>query len=166
MAKTIDNICKLCDILEYKQHEKYGYIRLLAQSIFDEVSKYMKRKSEDYSYELCFTSQDLRLLSKAIGDTFKRWDDIMNPEKQIKKLSKDMLIIKEEKKKVIDMNKYMERALPIMEYRRDYTQVLTELRSIIEYHAVFLYYLEEVSNDEFALKYTERLVKEEIHKEG
>lgn len=164
MTKLLDNICKLQDILEFKREKEYRYIRPLAQSIFNEVHRHMARKSEDYSYELCFTSQDLRLTAKAISDTFKRWDDIMNPEKQIKKLSKDMLIIKEEKKKVIDMNKYIERALPIMEYRRDYTQILTELRSLLEHHSVFLYYLEEVSNDEFALKYTERLTKEEIVK--
>lgn len=159
MSKIIDNICKLCDILEFKQTEKYGYMRQLAQSIFNEVHRHMGKKSTDYSYNLDFTSQDLRQLAKAIGDTIKRWDDIMNPEKQIKKLSKEMLTIKEEKKQIIDMNKFTEKTIPVMAYRRDYIQILTELRSLLEYHSVFLYYLEEVSNDEFALKYTERLTK-------
>lgn len=160
MSKIQDNICKLCDILDKKDYDKLGYTRQLSQAIFDELHKYMTRKSKDNKYELDFTSQDLRIAAKSISDAFKRWDDIMNPEKQIKRLSKEMLVIKEEKKKVIDMNKYMERVLPIMRYRRDYAQGLNELRSLLEYHAVFLYYLEEVSNDEFALKYTERLINE------
>ena len=55
------------------------------------------------------------------------------------------------------MNKFMEKTLPIMAYRRDYIQPLTELRSLLEYHAVFLYYIEEISPDDFARTYTERL---------
>lgn len=143
--------------MELKQYEKLGYIRQISQKIFDEVHRHMKRKSENYSYELEFTSQDLKETAKAITDTFKRWDNIMNPEKQIKKLAKNALIIKEEKKKVIDLNKFMAETLPIMRYRRDYTQLLTELKSLLEYHAVFLYYIEDVGNDQFALKCTERL---------
>ena len=156
MSNLLDNICKIRDILELKQYEKLGYIRQISQKIFDEVHRHMKRKSENYSYQLEFTSQDLRETAKAITDTFKRWDNIMNPEKQIKKLAKNALIIKEEKKKVINLNNYMDEVLPIMRYRRDYTQVLTELRSLLEYHAVFLYYIEDVSNDEFSIKCTER----------
>ena len=44
-----------------------------------------------------------------------------------------------------------------MTYRRDNIQILTELRSLLEYHSVFLYFLEEASGDELALKYTERV---------
>ena len=86
MSKIIDNICKLRDILEYKDYKKLGYIRQLCQSIFDEVHRNMARKASDYSYNLDFTSQDLRETAQAISDTFKRWDNIMCPEKQIKKL--------------------------------------------------------------------------------
>jgi hypothetical protein len=35
-------------------------------------------------------------------------------------------------------------------------QALTEFLSLVEYHAVFLYMVEEASNDKFALEYTER----------
>lgn len=159
MTKLLDNICKIRDILEFKQYDKLGYIRQLSQSIFDEVHRNMARKSNDYNHELEFTSQDLRETAKAISDTLKRWEDIMNPTKQIKKLSRNALLLKEEKKKVINLNDYMAEVLPIMKYRRDYTQILTELLSLLEYHSVFLYFIEEVSNDEFALKYTERVVK-------
>ena len=136
MSKLLDNICKIRDILEYKQYNKLGYIRQLSQSIFDEVHRNIKRKATDYSYQLEFTSQDLRETSRAISDTFKRWDNIMCPEKQIKKLAKNT----EDNK--VDMNPFFTEVIPIMQYRRDYTQVLTELRSLLEYHAVFLYYIE------------------------
>lgn len=157
MTKLLDRICELRDIMEQKKYNELGRARMLCDTLFKELHLHMTRKSKDYSYELDFTSQDLRETAKAITDTFKRWDNIMNPEKQIKKLAKDALILKEEKKKVIDLNKLMAEALPIMEYRRDYTQILTELLSLLEYHSIFLYYIEDVSNDEFSINYTERL---------
>ena len=150
MSKLLDNICKIRDILEYKQYNKLGYIRQLSQSIFDGVHRNIKRKASDYSYQLEFTSQDLRETAQAISDTFKRWDNIMNPEKQTKKIAKNADGDR------IDMNPFFEEAIPIMQYRRDYTQVLTELRSLLEYHAVFLYYIEEASEDE-VIKYIKRL---------
>lgn len=150
MSNIIDNICKLRDILEYKQYNRLGYVRSLSKQIFDEVHRNLKRKASDYSYKLDFTSQDLRETAQAIADTLKRWDNIMNPDKRIKKLAKDA------KDAVIDLNPFFNEVIPIMEYRRDYIQPLTELRSLLEYHAVFLYYIEEDSNDEM-LKYMERL---------
>ena len=150
MTKTIDNICKLLDILEYKQYDKLGYVRQLSQAIFDSVHRNIKRKVNDYSYELDFTSQDLRQTAQAITDTFKRWDNLMCPEKNIKKL------IKSVKDKKLDLAPFINQTLPIMTYRRDYVQTLTELRNLLEYHSVYLYFLEEASNDEFALKYSKR----------
>lgn len=159
MTKLLDNICKIRDILEFKQYDKLEYIRQLEPAIRDEVHRNMARKSDDYNHELVFTSQDLRETAKAISDTLKRWEEIMNPTKQIKKLSKNALLLKEERKKVINLNDYMAEVLPIMRYRRDYAPILTELLSILEYHSVFLYFIEDVSNDEFSIKYTERVVK-------
>lgn len=150
MSKLLDNICKIRDILEFKQYNKLGYIRQLSQNVFDEVHRNIKRKASDYSFKLDFTSQDLRETAQAISDTFKCWDNIMNPEKRTKKLAKDA------KDNTIDLNPFFEEAIPIMQYRRDYTQVLTELRSLLEYHAVFLYYIEEASEDQM-IKYMERL---------
>lgn len=151
MSNLLDNICKLRDILEYKDYKKLGYIRQLSQKIFDSVHHQIAKKAKDYSYELDFTAQDLRETAKVITDTFKRWDNIMSPDKNIKKLKKT---IKDNK---LSLDNFMNEVLPIMEYRRDYTQVLTELRSLLEYHSVYLYFIEEASNDEFALKYSERL---------
>ena len=151
MSKVIDNICKLRDILENKDYQKFGYIRQLCQNIFDEVHKHMRRKSEDYSYELDFTAQDLRETAQAISDTFKQWDNIMCPEKNIKKLIKNVADGK------LDLNPFTEATIPVMALRRDNIQVLTELRSLLEYHSVFLYFLEEASNDKFALTCTKRI---------
>lgn len=159
MTKLLDRICELRDILEQKKYNELGRARMLCDSLFKELHLHMTRKSKDYSYELDFTSQDLRETAKAISDTLKRWEEIMNPTKQIKKLAKDALLIKEENKKVINLNNYMTEVLPIMRYRRNYAPMLTELLSILEYHAVFLYYIEDVSNDNFAINFTERVVK-------
>ena len=93
MSKLLDNICKIRDILEYKQYNKLGYIRQLSQSIFDEVHRNIKRKASDYSYQLEFTSQDLRETAQAISDTFKRWDNIMNHEKKTKKSARLALFL-------------------------------------------------------------------------
>ena len=159
MSNLLDRICKLRDILEKKQYDKLKYIRQLEPAIRDEVHHNIARKSEDYNHELVFTSQDLRETAKAISDTLKRWEDIMNPTKQIKKLSKNALLFKEEHKKVINLNNYMDEVLPIMRYRRDYAHSLITFKSLLEYHAVFLYYIEDVSDDNFAINYTERVVK-------
>lgn len=151
MAKVIDNICKLRDILENKNYGKLKYARGLIQSIFDEVHRHMARKSVNYSYELDFTSQDLRETAQAISDTLKRWDNIMCPEKNIKALLKSVNNGK------LNFDKFTNDTLPIMALRRDNIQMLTELRSLLEYHSVFLYFLEEASNDKFALTCTKRL---------
>ena len=85
MSNLLDNICKLRDILENKDYKKLGYIRQLSQAIFDGIHINIKRKATDYKYELDFTAQDLRETARAITDTFKRWDNIMCPDKNIKK---------------------------------------------------------------------------------
>lgn len=151
MSKVIDNICKLRDILENKDYEKFGYVRQLCQSIFDEVHKHMRRKSEDYSYNLDFTSQDLRETAQAITDVFKSWDYIMSPDENIRMLLHNI------KDKKLNLDPFIQATIPIMAYRRDNIQVLTELKNLLEYHSVFLYFLEEASNDKFALSCTQRL---------
>lgn len=40
--------------------------------------------------------------------------------------------------------------------KKENSQALTELLNLVEFYAVFLYMVEEASNDKFALKYTER----------
>lgn len=151
MAKITDKICKLRDILENKDYKQLLYCQKLIKDIFGEVHRNMSRKSTDYNYQLEFTSQDLRELAQDISTTFKRWDDKLCPEKNIKALLKTV----EDGK--LSFEKFTDETIPYMKYRRDNIQVLTELRNLLEYHAVFLYFLEEASNDELALKYTKRI---------
>ena len=151
MAKITDKICKLRDILENKDYNQLKYSQKLIADIFGEVHRNMARKSLDYNYQLEFTSQDLRELAQDISATFKRWDDELCPEKNIKALLKTVEGGK------LSFEQFTNETLPYMAYRRDYIQILTELRSLLEYHSVFLYFLEEASGDELALKYTERV---------
>lgn len=147
----MDSICFMRDVLEYKQWEKLPYCRKHMTRIFNDVHRHLKKKSENYKHELDFTAQDLRELAQAISDTFKRWDTELSPEKNIKRMKKENL-----KDNTIDLEPYLNRSLPIMTLRRDYVQELTELRSLMEHHSVYLYFLEEASRDEFALRCTER----------
>lgn len=151
MGRLIDAICRIRDVLENKNYKKLAYCRRDIQTIFDEVHRNIRRKTMDYKYKLDFTAQDLRELAQNISDTFKRWDGEMNPEKNIKKILKEDII-----GNTVNFEPYITRITPVMEYRRDYAQVLTELRSLMEHHATYLYFLEEASKDEIALKYTER----------
>ena len=150
MAKITDNICKLRDILETKDYSKLKYSYKLIKDIFCEVHRHMAKKSVDYKYELEFTSQDLRELAQDISTAFKRWDDKLCPEKNIKALLKTVVGGK------LNFEEFTNNTIPFMEYRRDNIQLLTELRSLLEYHAVFLYFLEETSKDKIALECTER----------
>lgn len=151
MAKITDKICKLRDILENKDYKQLTYSYKLIQDVFGEVHRNMSRKSVDYSYQLEFTSQDLRELAQDISTTLKRWDDKLCPEKNIKALLKTV------KGGKINFTHFTDESILYMKYRRDYIQILTELRSLLEYHSVFLYFLEEASQDELALKYTKRI---------
>lgn len=151
MSNLMDNICKLRDILENKDYKKLVYSKRIIETIFEEIHRHMGRKSLDYKYELDFTSQDLRETAQAISDTFKDWNNLLQPEKNIK------LLLKNVENGKLNFDKFTNEVLPIIEFRRDNTQLLTELRSLLEYHSVFLYFLEEASQDKFALTYTKRL---------
>lgn len=161
MSKIIDNICKLRDLLENKDiyfiSRKLGFYRGIIQAIFDEVHRNLAKRTLEYEqsdevkHELDFTSQDLRELAQDIRNVFKKWENEMNPEKNIKALLKTV------KNGKLDTRPFTETKTKIMAARRDYMQPLMELLNLIEYHSVFLYMLEIASNDEFAIKYTERL---------
>ena len=155
MSKIIDNICRARDILQIRDiselNKKLKFQRGLFQAIFDECHRHLCRKTKDYSYKLDFTSQDLRELAQDIRNVLKRWESEMNPEKNIKSLKKQVVNGK------LDFGSYTEAKLPILAARKDNVQVLYELLNLLEFHSVFLYYLEIASNDEFAITCTERL---------
>jgi len=156
MSKIIDNICKLRDILEIEILKNHNYNKLIYQyglfkSVFNEMHRHLARKSSDYSYELDFTAQDLRELAADIRAVLKHWETLMNPEKNIKALKK---VIEEG---TLNLKEFTESKIPILRARRDNVQMLYELLNLCEFHSVFLYYLEYASNDEFAIKHTERV---------
>ena len=152
----IDNICKLRDALSSKEYHKLVYLMPLFKAVFNEMHRHLVRKTKDYKYELDFTSQDLRELAQDIRSLLKRWENLTSPEKNIKALYKT---VQGEK---LNFNTFTEKMIPILTARRDNIQMLYELLNLCEYHAVFLYYLEIASEDEFALKCTERLLKQDL----
>ena len=150
MSNLLDNICKIRDILEYKRDDELKKALPLFRSVFNELHRQIKKRTEDAKHETDFMSQDLREMSASIRATLNRWNTQMNPEKNIKALKKTIVDGK------LDLTEFAEEKLKYIEYRRAYTQMLVELLNLCEFHSVFLYFLEEQQNDEFALKYTDR----------
>lgn len=150
MTKLLDKICFVRDLLISDKYEKLKFYKMEIYKLKEEIYRQVKKKSQDYSYNLDFTSQDLRELAQDIRNLLKTWEGIMSPDDNIKELLKNM------KNNQIDINPFYEKIIPIMIARMENIQPLIELLNIAECHAVFLYMLEEASNDNFALKYTER----------
>ena len=148
MSKLLDNICKLRDILEYKQDSKIVFAHKIINDLTEELTRQAIKKAKDYSYDIEFTSQDLRELAKDIRDTFKRWGYQTNPERLIKKFKGQTQIDLSEVNATLD--KYLR-------YRNENIIPLSRLLSICEGHSVILYFMELDSDDEIA-KYTERLI--------
>lgn len=152
MTKLLDKICFIRDLITQKQYTKLKFYKYHIQQLKEEIHRQLKKKSQDYSYELEFTSQDLRELAKDIRDMLKRWENVMNPERNIKEVHK------KRDGNIININLFSEKVIPIMKTRTECIQPLMELLNLIEYHSVYLYYIEEASNDEFALTLTERVI--------
>lgn len=150
MSNLLDNICKIRDILEYKRDDELKKAFPLFRSVFNELHRQIKKRTEDAKHETDFMSQDLREMSASIRATLNRWNTQMNPEKNIKALKKTIVDGK------LDLEEFAEEKIKYIQYRRKYTQMLVELLNLCEFHSVFLYFLEEQQNDEFALKYTDR----------
>lgn len=153
MTQVMEKICKLRDIVTCKQDNKLIYHHGTINKLKEELKRHFIKKVENPSYELDFTSQDLRELAKDIRSMFKRWDMIMNPEKNIKSIHKTDLIGEK-----ITLHPHFEKVMPIINARRDNVLIFTNLLSQIEHYAVVLYYWEIASNDEFAINFTERLI--------
>lgn len=153
MTRTLDMICKCRDILTEKDLPRLrGYTG--NGNLFDQTIKaiqiQMDKKAEDYSRNLDFTSQDLIEFAEDIQAVLKRWETHLNPAKNIKALLKT---VKDGKLSLIG---FCESATNIMAFRRDTIECLIRTLSILEYFAVYLYFLEEASNDRFALTHTKR----------
>lgn len=153
MTQVIDKICKLRDAVISKNDNKLVFYHGIVDKLGDELKRHLQKKVNDYSYELDFTSQDLRELAQDIRSMFKRWNTIMNPEKNIKHIYKNDV-----KGEHLTLQPHFDKVLPVITARRDNTAKFTELLSILEHFGVVLYYFEIASEDEFATNYTERLI--------
>lgn len=152
MSKLIDKICNLRDIIADKKYHKLKYCKMELLCLKEEIHRQMSKKASDYNHNLDFTAQDLRELAKDISSMLTEWSNIMNPDDNIKEVKE----ISETG--VFNIEHYQNKVIPIMQARTISMQPLIELLNLIEYHAVFLYYLELASNDEIAIKYTERVI--------
>lgn len=152
MSNLLDKICALRDLISKRQYSKLKYYKMGILQLKEEIHRQMTKKAADYSHELEFFAGDLRELAQEINQMLNEWQKIMDPDTNIK-------AIYEAKDGVnIDLQAYQDKVIPIMKTRTETMQALIELLNLIEYHAVYLYYLEYASNDEFAIKYSERVI--------
>lgn len=152
MSNLLDKICALRDLITKKQYTKLKFYKMGILQLKEEIHRQISKKAEDYSHELDFMAGDLRELAQEINDMLNEWQAIMYTDDNIKE------IYQNRKGEAIDLNPYQEKVIPIMQTRTQIMQPLIELLNLIEYHSVYLYYLEHASNDEFALKYSERII--------
>lgn len=151
MSNLLDKICALRDLIAERNYKKLKYCQMEILQLKEEIHRQMSKKSLDYKHEIDFTSQDLRELAEDIRGMLDEWSDIMNPVENIKSIDID-------NKGVVNINPFMDKVVPIMTIRTLSIQALTEFLSLVEYHAVFLYFVELASQDKFALEYTERVI--------
>lgn len=148
MAKLLDKICYLRDLLENKQDDKLVFNHGIINSLIDEITRQAVKKAKDYKHEIEFTSQDLRELAEDIRNTFKRWDYQVNPERVIKKFKGQTNIDLSEVND--NLNKYLS-------YRIQNALPLLRLQGLCEGQSIVLYFMELDADDETA-KLTERLI--------
>lgn len=150
MSKLLDKICILRDIIADKKYDKLRFHTATMLSLKEDIHRQLKKKEVNPEHEIDFTSQDLRELAQELRQTLKYWDDIMCPDDNICKIKVT--------NKIIDMTEFSNTTIPVMVARSDSIKSLIELLNIIEYYAVYLYYVEIATNDELVLKCTERLL--------
>ena len=152
MTQVLDNICKCRDILAGDAEKLPRYVKdgALFDKTVNEIHRHISRKSSDYSYELDFTYQDLVEFAEDIHRVIDRWDTHMCPKKNIKALLKTV------KDKKLDLKPFCDTRVKTISLRKECMEGLIKALSVLEYHSVFLYFIEEASRDEFALNFTER----------
>lgn len=152
MAKLIDKICKCRDILTKCPEKLRGYTGhgALFDSTVDDIHSQLRRKAQDYSRELDFTSQDLMEFAYDIQGVLKKWETAMCPKRNIKQLLKTMQDHK------INLDPFTQEKTEIMALRRDTIEGLTRTLSVLEFHSVYLYFLESASGDKWTVEHTKR----------
>lgn len=153
MSRTLDMICRCRNILADKSLKG---LRIFTSngSLFDKtttaITFQMDKKAKDYNRDLDFTSQDLMEFAEDIKKVLKRWENEMVPQKNIKALLKTVVDGK------LNLDPFCKEKCEVMSLRADTIEGLVRTLSILEYDAVYLYFLEEASRDTFALKHTKR----------
>lgn len=150
MTNVIDNICKCRDLLEGDLNKLPYALRVFNMTI-DDIHRNIRRKGQDNKMSLDFTSQDLMEFAQDIRKVLDGWEDAMDPEKNIKGLLKE---VKDGKLSLIE---FCDVKTKVISLRATCIEMLVRTLSILEYHAVYLYFLEETSND---TKYSVRFPKE------
>lgn len=152
MGNLIDKICKCRDILTQSPEKLRGYTGpgALFDSTIDDIHSQLRRKATDYSRQLEFTSQDLMEFAYDIQGVLKKWETALCPKRNIKQLLK----AKEDNK--INMDPFTNEKTQVMALRRDTIECLTRTLSVLEFHSVYLYFLEAASKDEWAMSMTKR----------
>ena len=157
MARIIREICKIRDIMisgndKLISDPRYASASGLYEKTALKLKDVIKKKVNEPDYELDITSQDLRELANDIKSVLKRWEETLDAETNIQWL---LTLIDKDRK--LNLQPYIDKALPTMIARVDSARYLTGLLNIAEYMAVYLYMLELNTGDEFAIKMTERL---------
>ncbi|MCM1338974.1 MAG: hypothetical protein NC191_04825, partial [Muribaculaceae bacterium] len=142
----------LRDLIASNQYNKFKFHKMQILLLKEEIHRHIKKKAQNYKHELEFTSQDLRELAEDIHKMLNDWQDFMNPAKHIKSIGTNI------KDGQLDLTSYQDKVIPLMTARTECIQAFAEILSLVEYHAVYLYFLELASNDEFAIKCTERII--------
>lgn len=157
MARIIREICKIRDIMisgddKLISNPRYADASGLYERTALKLKDVIKKKVNEPQYELDITSQDLRELAGDIKAVLKRWEETLDAETNTKWL---LTLIDKDRK--LNLQPYIDKALPTMIARVDSARYLIGLLNIAEYMAVFLYMLELNTGDEFAINMTERL---------
>lgn len=152
MSNLLDKICALRDLIADKKYSKLKFLKMELLQLKEEIHRQMSKKSDNYSHQLDFTAQDLRELAQDIRNMLNDWTNTIDPDVNIKSIDID------NNTGVVNINPFINKVIPVMEARTLSMQPLAELLNMVEYHAVFLYFVELASQDKFALEYTERVI--------
>lgn len=149
MATVIGDICKIRDILVSDNDRLIAVSHVKYQQLADKIRNAINKKTEEPKYEMDFTAQDLREMADEIIIVLKRWEKFLDAKNQT---SWFLTKIKENDGKA-NVKEYIKIIVPYLRGRF----MLVALHSLCIYTATMLYLIEESDNDEFAIKYTERI---------
>lgn len=145
---TLDNICKVRDIFAEGDEKKIRNIcrnnGLLSQ-LNERITREIRKKYYDHKRELDFSYMDLKEMCEDVYALLDSWKEATNPEKNIAVILKDA----RENNGEVYFDKYSEEhILPVIQLRRDTIYNLMSFVNLMSHHAIFLYFLEDFTNDD------------------